>query len=251
MLHDSLCPMTPPDFIAECVRRAVDRRRRGGGRPAGHRHRQGRCTATPSARPSTGRRWPAWSRPSWCRPTGWTARPHLLADPGVDLAALVEALRADGPRRAPSRRRPRRMRVSGPDDVRVLEALTRPGRDEPSRPTSRSSGKVILRLAGPDGTAAIVTSAYRSTHEAVSVPVNPSALGRPVGRQQVGARGTPAASARPPGGASATGAPSRRTTPSTGTTGIAPAVLAGRGQGPLEEVARRPAGGPRRARPRR
>ena len=49
----------------------------------------------------------------------------LLSDPGVDLAALVEALRADGPvvlLEAP----PEAMRVSGPDDVRVLEALTRP-----------------------------------------------------------------------------------------------------------------------------
>ena len=24
VLHDALCPMTPPDFIAACVRRAVD-----------------------------------------------------------------------------------------------------------------------------------------------------------------------------------------------------------------------------------
>ena len=49
----------------------------------------------------------------------------LLSDPGVDLAALVEALLADGPLvllEAP----PQAMRVSGPDDIRVLEALTRP-----------------------------------------------------------------------------------------------------------------------------
>ena len=34
---------------------------------------------------------------SWCPPPGGRARPDLLADPAVDLAALVEALRAGGP----------------------------------------------------------------------------------------------------------------------------------------------------------
>ena len=51
---------------------------------------------------------------------------ELLADPGLQLAPLVEALRAGGPvllLDAP----PEAMRVGNLDDVRVLEALTRPG----------------------------------------------------------------------------------------------------------------------------
>jgi 2-C-methyl-D-erythritol 4-phosphate cytidylyltransferase len=49
-----------------------------------------------------------------------------LADPAADLASLVELLRARGPVElveAP----PEAMRVSGPDDIAVLEALTLPG----------------------------------------------------------------------------------------------------------------------------
>ena len=42
VLHDALCPMTPPSFIAACLEQA-----RGSGDvvvgvPPGHRHRQGR-----------------------------------------------------------------------------------------------------------------------------------------------------------------------------------------------------------------
>ena len=124
VLHDALCPMTPPEFIAACVRRAVE---------AG--------VVVAGVRPVTdtvkvvdddllGK---TIDRDDLARvvspvvvPVGRVAgSAALLTDPAVGLAELVEGLRESGPvelLEAP----PEAMRVSGADDLRVLEALTRP-----------------------------------------------------------------------------------------------------------------------------
>jgi len=124
VLHDSLCPMTPPDFIAECVRRAVtDGVVVAGVRPVTDTVKvlHGDTLGETVDREALARVVSPVVVPA-DRVDGAAA---LLSDPGVDLAALVEALRAGGPLvllEAP----PQAMRVGGPDDVRVLEALTRP-----------------------------------------------------------------------------------------------------------------------------
>jgi 2-C-methyl-D-erythritol 4-phosphate cytidylyltransferase len=124
VLHDSLCPMTPPAFIAECVRRAVaDGVVVAGVRPVTDTVKvlHGDTLGETVDREALARVVSPVVVPA-DRVEGAAA---LLSDPGVDLAALVEALLADGPLvllEAP----PQAMRVSGPDDVRVLEALTRP-----------------------------------------------------------------------------------------------------------------------------
>ena len=129
VLHDSLCPMTPPDFIAACVRHAVDE---GvvvvGTRPVTDTvkvvhdglvgetlDRDGLAlVASPLVVPAT------------------VAAEHadLLDGATLDLAALTAALRerttvvlADAP--------PTAARVASPDDVRILEALTRPKLPDP------------------------------------------------------------------------------------------------------------------------
>ena len=124
VLHDSLCPMTPPDFIAECVRRAVaDGVVVAGFRPVTDTVKvlRGNTLGETVDRDALARVTSPVVVPA-DRVDGAAA---LLSDPGIDLAALVEALRADGQvvlLEAP----PEAMRVSGPHDVRVLEALTRP-----------------------------------------------------------------------------------------------------------------------------
>jgi 2-C-methyl-D-erythritol 4-phosphate cytidylyltransferase len=124
VLHDSLCPMTPPDFIAGCVRRAVtDGVVVAGVRPVTDTVKvlRGDTLGETVDREALARVASPVVVPA-DRVDGVAA---LLSDPGIDLAALVEALRADGPLvllEAP----PQAMRVSGLDDVRVLEALTRP-----------------------------------------------------------------------------------------------------------------------------
>jgi 2-C-methyl-D-erythritol 4-phosphate cytidylyltransferase len=124
VLHDSLCPMTPPEFIAECVRRAVE---------------VGVVVA--GVRPVTdtvkvlhdGLVGETLDRETLARVASPVVVPEgvvaavaaLLAEPGPDLADLVQALRAvttvellEAP--------PTAMRVSGPEDLRMLEALSRP-----------------------------------------------------------------------------------------------------------------------------
>ena len=129
VLHDSLCPMTPPDFIAACVRRAVA----DGVVVAGVR------AVTDTVKTLHGNTLgdtlgETVDREALARVVSPVVVPaervsqaaELLADPGVQLAPLVEALRAGGPvllLDAP----PEAMRVGNLDDVRVLEALTRPG----------------------------------------------------------------------------------------------------------------------------
>jgi 2-C-methyl-D-erythritol 4-phosphate cytidylyltransferase len=123
VLHDALCPMTPPEFIAACVRRAVEA-----------------DVVVAGVLPVTdtvkvlhdGLVGETLDRDALVRVVSPVVVPvslvervsALLADPGRDLADLVEALRAlatvellEAPAEA--------MRVSTPEDLRVLEALTR------------------------------------------------------------------------------------------------------------------------------
>ncbi len=124
VLHDALCPMTPPEFIAACVRRAVEA-----------------DVVVAGVLPVTdtvkvlhdGLVGETLDRDTLARvvspiviPAGVVERVTvLLVDPGPDLTDLVEALRAvatvellEAPGEA--------MRVSAPEDLLVLEALTRP-----------------------------------------------------------------------------------------------------------------------------
>ena len=122
VLHDPLCPLTPPQFIAECVAHAAERaavtvgirpvtdtvkelhddRRRRDPRP--RRAAPGRLPGGAPAR--RGRR----AR----RPTD-----HRLRGAGRRAGRAV-------PGRDRSRRRPQARRVADEDDLRVLEALTAP-----------------------------------------------------------------------------------------------------------------------------
>lgn len=121
VLHDALCPMTPPDFIEACVRESA-----------------ARDAVTVGVRPVTdtvkevagGRLGATVDRDGLvavCSPVVLPARvvAALGGRPSTDFVALVTALRAsydvvlvDAP---PSARR-----VATDEDLRVLEALTEP-----------------------------------------------------------------------------------------------------------------------------
>jgi 2-C-methyl-D-erythritol 4-phosphate cytidylyltransferase len=121
VLHDPLCPMTPPDFIAECVRIAVARN-----------------VVTVGIRPVTdtvkqvadGRLGQTVDRDrlvTVCSPVVLPARvvAAFPTRPAVDFVELVAGLRSsydvvlvDAP---PSARR-----VGSDEDLRLLEALTEP-----------------------------------------------------------------------------------------------------------------------------
>jgi 2-C-methyl-D-erythritol 4-phosphate cytidylyltransferase len=121
VLHDSLCPLTPPEFIAACLAEAVE-------------HDE----AVVGVRPVTDT-----VKTVQDGVVGATVdRDHLVVvcspvvlpgsvvaelddEPGPDLVALVAELGRRGPVRrveAPSAAH----RVDGADDVRLLEALTQP-----------------------------------------------------------------------------------------------------------------------------
>ena len=124
VLHDALCPMTPPGFIADCVRRAVaEGVVVAAVRPVTDTLKTltGDTLGTTVDRETLAR----VVSPVVIPADRVAAAAALLADPAVELAPLVEALRAGGPVLlvdAPAEA----MRVGGADDVRVLEALTRP-----------------------------------------------------------------------------------------------------------------------------
>ena len=119
VLHDSLCPMTPADFIAACVRRAVEE-----------------DVVVVGVRPVTdtvkvvtdGLVGETLDREGLVSVASPVVLPpsvsHRLDEqPGNDLTVLVAALRARFPVvlvEAP----PAARRVASPDDVRILEALT-------------------------------------------------------------------------------------------------------------------------------
>jgi 2-C-methyl-D-erythritol 4-phosphate cytidylyltransferase len=124
VLHDALCPMTPPAFIAECARRSADD---GvvvvGVRPVTDTVKvlTGSTLGTTVDRETLAR----VVSPVVVPPDRAARAADLLADPGLDLAWLVEALRAHGPVLlvdAP----PEAMRVDDPADLRILAALTQP-----------------------------------------------------------------------------------------------------------------------------
>lgn len=119
VLHDPLCPMTPPDFIAACVDRAVER---GcvvvGVRPVTDTVKvvDGGVVGETVDRD----RLVVVASPVVLPPTVVAA---LDALPSADFVALVDQLRRDYPVEmveAP----PAARRVGSEEDVRVLEALT-------------------------------------------------------------------------------------------------------------------------------
>ncbi|MEZ0579680.1 2-C-methyl-D-erythritol 4-phosphate cytidylyltransferase [Nocardioides sp. MH1] len=121
VLHDPLCPMTPPDFIASCVRAAAARDVVVVGvRPVTDTVKEaadGRLGATVDRD-----RLAALASPV-VLPARVVAA--LGSRPEPDLLALVERLRSSGPVElveAP----PAARRVASDEDLRVLEALTDP-----------------------------------------------------------------------------------------------------------------------------
>ena len=109
VLHDALCPMTPPGFIAACVRRAVEED----------------VVVVGTARAVDGTGAFVVASPIVLPTDVVDEVSDLLHDPGVDFAALTTALRertpvvtVEGPAAA--------ARVADLDDVRALEASTRP-----------------------------------------------------------------------------------------------------------------------------
>lgn len=121
VLHDALCPMTPADFIAACLARAVERDVVVvGTRPVTD-------TVKESAEGFVGATVDRAGLVAVASPVVLPASAvaQLEGLPSLDFAELVEDLRArfvvelaDAP---PSARR-----VAGEDDVRLLEALTTP-----------------------------------------------------------------------------------------------------------------------------
>ena len=121
VLHDPLCPMTPPGFIAECVARAVER---GcvvvGVRPVTDTVKvvaDGVVGETIDRDELVGVASPVVLPPSVVA--------ALDGLPGTDFVALVDALRRRYPVElveAP----PEARRIGSEDDLRLLEALTSP-----------------------------------------------------------------------------------------------------------------------------
>lgn len=121
VLHDPLCPMTPAPFIAACVARAVESGRVVVGvRPVTDTVKSVDDGAVGATVDREGLR--AVASPI-VLPAAVVAALDGL--PTTDFAMLVEWLRAEHPVElvdAP----PDARRVTGPDDLRLLEELTRP-----------------------------------------------------------------------------------------------------------------------------
>lgn len=126
VLHDSLCPMTPPEFLTACVREALD---------SGEVVVGVRAVTDTVKRVEDGVVGGTVDRDAvWAVASPLVLPPAVVAaledgptalSPGLDLAELVAALGARGPVRhleAPDEGR----RVSSAEDVEVLAALTAP-----------------------------------------------------------------------------------------------------------------------------
>ncbi|MDI6910964.1 2-C-methyl-D-erythritol 4-phosphate cytidylyltransferase [Nocardioides sp.] len=129
VVHDPLCPMTPPEFVAACVRRAVE----DGSVVVGVRPVTD--TVTVVADGIVGETVDRDALVSVAAPVVLPASVVAALDglPSHDLVELVAALRRDHPVElveAP----PGARRVGSVDDVRLLEALTAGGRRPPGPP---------------------------------------------------------------------------------------------------------------------
>lgn len=121
VLHDPLCPLTPPDFIAECVAAAPDGSGVVGVRPVTDTVKRVEGGYAGSTVDRDGLLQVV--SPLVLPPAAVAALDGL---PSSDLAELVSALTARCEvvhLEAPAEAR----RVAGPEDLRVLEALTAPG----------------------------------------------------------------------------------------------------------------------------
>ncbi len=124
VLHDSLCPLTPPDFLARCVALAVEHDEVVVGvRPVTD-------TVKRVADGAIGATVDREQLVTVCSPVVLPGAvvASLEALPTLDFPDLVARLERLGPVRrveAPSAAH----RVAGPDDVRLLEALTEPLRE--------------------------------------------------------------------------------------------------------------------------
>lgn len=122
VLHDALCPMTPPTFVVACleharstgeavvgVRPVTDTVKVVAGGLVGETLDRDRllAVASPLVLPAA-------------------LLPHLSARPASDLATAVAALAAAGHRVDTLEAPPAGRRVASADDVRLLEALTGP-----------------------------------------------------------------------------------------------------------------------------
>ncbi len=124
VLHDALCPMTPPDFIARCAERAShDGTVVVGVRPVTDTVKElhGDLVGETVDRESLAR---------VCSPLvvppGWVSQlADVLDDAGIDLASAVGSLRERGIPVELAEAPPEAARVRDADDLRVLEALTR------------------------------------------------------------------------------------------------------------------------------
>ncbi|GAB3024656.1 hypothetical protein GCM10011376_10260 [Nocardioides flavus (ex Wang et al. 2016)] len=122
VLHDSLCPMTPPSFIAVCLERA-----RETGRPV-----VGVRPVTDTVKVVTdGHLGATLDRDRLLAVASPLVLPAavlvtLAHCPPGDLARAVAALAAAGHSAETLQAPPEARRVSGEDDVRLLEALTQP-----------------------------------------------------------------------------------------------------------------------------
>jgi 2-C-methyl-D-erythritol 4-phosphate cytidylyltransferase len=125
VLHDSLCPMTPADFIAACVRTAHDRDAVVVGvRPVTDTVKtveDGYVGATVDRSSLL-----AVASPVVLPPSVVAALDSL---PSLDFAELVAALRdlVGADRVLLTQAPPSARRVASPDDLAILEALTSPG----------------------------------------------------------------------------------------------------------------------------